>query len=411
MTKTPSPWLTIIGISNEATPVLNQNAQAALKTAKHLLGSKRQLALIPTNLTPNAKREEWQSPMGPHIEELKTKRPTSTVIIATGDPMCWGIGEKFSADLKEGEIHLIPAPSIVTLVANKMLWPTPEIKSLSLCSQPLASLASLLAPNQKLCLLSASNQDPQKIAALLQKNGYGPSEISILQNLGSKNEARYDTTANDLAAFTEHNTIAKLNCLAIKLKPQTKRPPLTIGPGLPDETFIHDGQLTKQHIRALTLMALRPAPNELLWDIGAGNGSISIEWLRAAHGTNAIAIEQNSARLANIKTNAENLGVPHLEIVEGTAPNCLDNLPAPDAIFIGGGITTKGLLPKTFAALKPTGRLVANTVTLEGEAILIAAQKTHGGILTRLSIEHATEIGSFKGWQPTRPIIQWVYQK
>ena len=411
MTKTNQPWLTIIGISNEASPQLNQEAQTHLQAAKHLLGSKRQLTLIPTSLTPNATREEWPTPLAPRIAELKEKRPKGTVIIATGDPMCWGIGEKFSTDLTAEEMHIIPAPSIVTLVANKMHWPTAEIKSLSLCSQPLASLTYYLAANQKLCVLSATNQDPQKVAALLQQNGYGPSKISILQNIGNKNEKRHDTTASELAAFNDQDTIAKLNCLAINLKPELNGPVLTPGPGLPDEAFTHDGQLTKQHIRALTLMALQPQPNELLWDIGAGNGSISIEWLRSAKGTKAIAIEQQTHRLKNIKTNAEKLGVPHLESVEGTAPKCLDNLPAPDAIFIGGGITNQDLLPTVIEALKPTGRLVANTVTLEGEAILIAAQKTHGGTLTRLAIDHTTAIGTFQGWQPTRPIIQWVYDK
>ena len=421
MTAPSKPWLTIIGISNEDPPPLNSQAQSALKSAHLLIGSKRQLALIPLNLSPKALREQWPSPLAPRIEELKQQKPKGTVIIATGDPLCWGIGETFTggshvSDAANNDITLIPAPSIISLVANQMHWPVTEIESLSLCSQPLACLSQMLTPHKKICVLSATNKDPQKVAEHLQSKGYGPSKISILQDLGTAKETRIDTTAHDLAERKERSqenpdTISNLNCLAIQLLAAPTIPPLTTNPGLRDDAFTHDGQLTKQHIRALTLMALRPTAHELLWDIGAGNGSISIEWARHHPSTKAIAIEPNQKRAANIKTNAEALGVPDLTIIEKTAPDCLNELKAPDAIFIGGGITYPGLLDTAIERLKPNGRLVANTVTLEGETTLINAQQQHSGTLTRFTIEQTTKLGKFRGWQAERPIVQWVYQK
>ncbi len=426
MSKPISPsqnWLTIIGIGQEGYDLLNHNAKTALKTAKLILGSKRQLSLIPKDKTKAAKRELWPSPMQPRLERLKKQRPKNTVIIATGDPLCWGIGEHFSNTLDAHEMHIIPAPSIITLIAAKMHWPSATTQSLSLCSQPIEAIARYLEPGKNLILLSATSEHPNKIANFLKTHAYGPSKLTILENLGDQNESITKTTAKALTS--KPRKFAALNSLAIGLEKEPTSTTLTHNPGLPDEAFEHDGQLTKQHMRAITLAHLRPSTGELLWDIGTGNGSIAIEWLRSTPNTNAIAFEKNNKRAQTCKHNADNLGVPHLQIIKGEAPAsfqtkqlkqvAIEQPTNPDAIFIGGGITVPTLLDKALKALKPGGRLVANTVSIEGEAILIKAYQTHGGALSRHSHQQADPIGNhasnFHGWRPQMAIIQWVYHK
>jgi len=426
---TPSSqnWLTIIGIGQDGYAPLNQEAKTALKSAQLILGSKRQLGLIPTEQTKSAKREAWPSPMLPRLESLKKQRPNKTVIIATGDPMCWGIGEHFSNTRKTNQMRIIPAPSIITLICAKMHWPSAVTQSLSLCSQPLEAMARYLESGKNLILLSATSDHPNKVANLLKTHGYGPSKLTILENIGAKNETITQTSINDLN--DKPRKFAALNSLALSLEKEPQTPRLTSNPGLPDQAFEHDGQLTKQLIRAITLAHLRPCSGELLWDIGCGNGSIAIEWLRAASNTNAIGFEKNNKRAKTCKHNADHLGVPHLQIIKGEAPTCfqtkklkqteIETANNPNAIFIGGGITTPNLLDKALKALKPGGRLVANTVTIEGEAVLIKAYQTHGGALARHSHQQADPIGNqdgnlrlnFHGWRPQMPIVQWVYHK
>ncbi len=402
-----TPWLTIIGISPTGYAGLSPQAQALIKSARFIIASKRQLDLVPETAT-TATREQWPSPMLPRMESLKSEKPDNTVILATGDPYCWGIAEYFANHLPASQMQTIPAPSIVSLICAKMSWPSATTQSLSLCSQPIESLARLLEPGKNIITLSATGEHPSQIAKLLNDHGYESSTITVLENLGTEQETITQTTPKKLLAA---KPVSPLNSLAIALTkhPTTQR--LTTSPGLPDTAFEHDGQLTKQNIRAITLAHLRPSYGERLWDIGCGNGSISIEWLRAAQNTHAIGIEQNQERAARAKMNAENLGVPHLDLIEGKAPECLEGLKNPDAIFIGGGISTPNLLETALQALSSNGRLVANTVTLEGQARLLQAHQSHGGSLTRLSIEQADPVGTFHGWRPQMPITQWVYQK
>lgn len=403
-----SPWLTIIGIGEQGYQDLPTKAKIVLKSAKLLLASERQLALIPNDATPEAKREHWPSPMQPRLDSLKQQHPKSTVIIATGDPLCWGIAEHFSNHLSVEQLEIIPAPSIITLVAAKMHWPSAAIDSLSLCSQPIEVMARLLEPGKKLIILSASKSHPAEIASQLIEHGYSPSKVTILENLASTQESITHTTAKDLTNQTNFNA---LTSLAITLIVEDGLTRLTTAPGLPNDAFDHDGQMTKQNIRAITLAHLRPSTGEILWDIGCGNGSISIEWLRAAKNTKAIGIEKNQTRIDRAKLNAIKLGVPELEIMKGTAPTVLSELPQPDAIFIGGGITAPKLLETALTALKPGGRLVANTVTIEGESQLLTAHHTNGGMLSRIALQQASPVGRFSGWRPAMPITQWVYNK
>lgn len=404
-----TPWLTLIGITPEGQAALGPSALKALSESRHLYGSARQLALIEEGATPKASRHPWPSPMMPTVHKLCEEKPTQTVMLASGDPLCWGIGQHLANALSMNELKIIPATPVTSLISAALGWPSAEVKSLSLCSQPLAALAAHLTPGARLILLPATPADISEIGHYLAAKGYGQSPVTILENLGSDAARIRQATAAELSAMAD---CAPLTSLALTLKHDGQSPRLTSLPGLPDEAFEHDGQMTRATMRAVTLAALRPGEGEHLWDIGAGSGSISIEWLRAANRTTATAIEQNSERAARALRNAETLGVrQRFELIEGTAPDALTGLAPPDAIFIGGGITAPGLLETALTALKPAGRLVANSVTIEGEALLISAYKTHGGRLQRIAMEEADPVGRFHGWRPKMPISQWIYHK
>jgi precorrin-6Y C5,15-methyltransferase (decarboxylating) len=148
-------------------------------------------------------------------------------------------------------------------------------------------------------------------------------------------------------------------------------------------------------------------PGQLLWDVGAASGSIGIEWLRAEPSARAIAIEARADRAEQAIANALRLGVPELDVRGGHAPEALDGLPRPDAVFVGGGVTTPGLVDACWGALRSGGRIVANAVTLEGEQALTAARAAHGGELARIEIAHAEPLGAFTGWRAQMPVVQW----
>ncbi|GJM03443.1 MAG: precorrin-6Y C5,15-methyltransferase (decarboxylating) [Rhodomicrobium sp.] len=401
-------WLTVIGIGLEGAEALGPRAKSALQSAKRLYAGDRQLNLIPEAMTPAAKRCPWPSPMMPAVAELLNEKPDHTVILASGDPLCWGIGQHLVSELQKEELLILPAPSIITLVSAVMGWPTAEVKSLSLCSQPLHSMARHLAPGAQLILLPSNRADINEVGSYLTNKGYGASSVTLIENLGSESETHTELKATELTALEK---AAALTSLAITLKQDATALRLTSQPGLPDEAFEHDGQMTRQNMRAIVMAHLRPGPSEILWDIGAGSGSISIEWCRAAETARAIAVEQNTTRSARIQRNANILGVTNLEICEGSAPDILKNLETPDAIFIGGGVTAPSLLTIALEKLNPGGRLVANSVTIEGEALLISAYCQNGGSLTRFSQESASPVGRFNGWRPKMPITQWVFHK
>lgn len=410
---TKTKWLTIIGCGTEGYEPLTTHAKAAIVNARHLFGSTRQLDLIPEDKSPNAKREIWPTPMMPKIDSLANEKPENTVIIASGDPHCWGISEHFSKRLNSDEFESLPSLSILSRVANIMNWPVATTASLSLCSQPFESLSRYLLPNSNLILLSTGKDTPEKVSQFLKDKGFGKSKITVLENLGSPSEVIKSTTAENITSIAPFNA---LNSLAVTFIADENSTALSCHPGLPDESFDHDGQMTKQNMRAITLAHLRPMPGELLWDIGSGSGSIGIEWLRAGsllNGTpcKAIGFEKNQTRLERAKQNAIDLGVPELELVLGKAEETIQAAPNPDAIFIGGGITTQGLLENALNALKPGGRLVANTVTIEGAAKLIEFYKEKGGNLSQIAISNADPVGHFHGMRPQMTITQWVYKK
>ena len=302
---------------------------------------------------------------------------------------------------------IIPAPSTFSLACAKLGWSLTAVETLSLCGRSPDFLSAILAPNSQLLILSAGADTPQVVADLLTQRGYGDSQITVLEHLGGARER----VISGIARSWSKSDVADLNVIAIECRIDPTTTPLNRLPGLPDSAYHHDGQLTKREVRAMTLAALAPMPGELLWDVGAGCGSIGIEWLRSHPRCRAIAIEQHSHRLQFIADNMAALGTPHLQLIQGKAPTALAKLPTPDAIFIGGGVTAPDLLATCWTALRPGGRLVANAVTVESELQLLQWQQQVGGELTRIAIQRTQNIGGFLGWKPLIPVTQLVVLK
>jgi precorrin-6Y C5,15-methyltransferase (decarboxylating) len=321
--------------------------------------------------------------------------------------MCYGVGVTLMRRIPIEEITIIPQPSAFSLAGSRLGWSLTEIELLSLCGRDPALLNGFLYPHARLLILSADKQTPVTVAAILIAKGYSQSEIIVLEHLGGAKER----IVRGVAATWHENNLADLNTIAVNCIADSNTLPLSRLPGLPDNVYHHDGQLTKQEIRAMTIAALAPLPGQLLWDVGAGCGSIGIEWLRSNQRCRAIAIERNSNRLQYIADNASSLGVPYLKIISGEAPHILKDLPQPDAIFIGGGLTTPNLLETCWSALAVRGRLVANAVTIGSERRLLLWQQELGGELTRIAISRAEPIGKFLGWKAISPVTQWVVFK
>jgi len=304
---------------------------------------------------------------------------------------------------------IVPAPSAFSLACARLGWSLTDVVTLSLCGRDPALLNAVLYPGARLLVLSADRFTPATVAELLSQNGFGNSQITVLERMGGI----YERITAGVASGWTATDLADLNTIAITCIPSSTPSlhPCTRSPGLPDTAYQHDGQLTKREIRAVTLTALAPLPGQLLWDVGAGCGSIGIEWMRSDLRCRAIAIEQHPTRLQYIADNAAALGTPYLKIVAGVAPDALEGLPNPDAIFIGGGLTTPDLLETCWQALRLGGRLVANAVTVESEQMLFQWQRELGGELTRMAIGRAEPVGKFLGWKAMAPVTQWTVVK
>ncbi len=396
-----APWLTLVGIGEDGLAGLGETAREAVLTAPTLFGGARHLALIPP--VEGQARHAWPSPFAAALEQLMARRGSPVCVLASGDPLWHGVGSSLAARLERQELRILPAPSSFSLAAARLGWALQDTTCLALHHQPVAVLRRYLAPGVRLLALARDGETPAHAAALLTAAGYGQSLVTVLAYLGGAREAVH----THQAAAWPPEACAKLSVIAIECIAAPTAPRYSRYAGLPDTAFCHDGQLTKQDVRAATLARLAPQPGERLWDIGAGCGSIGIEWLRAHPRCEAIAIEQHASRRVLIDTNRHNLGVPSLQIVAGVAPAALAELPAPDAIFIGGGLTASNLLTICWPALRAGGRLVANAVTLQGECLLFQWQQQYGGELTRLAVSHAASLGQFDGWQASRPVTLW----
>ncbi|WP_223594007.1 precorrin-6y C5,15-methyltransferase (decarboxylating) subunit CbiE [Pseudomonas sp. A-R-19] len=391
-----TPWLTVVGIGEDGFKGLGKNARHALLNASRIIGGQRQLDLLPACI--RGERQLWPSPFT--LEAILTRRGDPVCVLASGDPMFFGVGASLARQLPAAEMLTLPAPSSCSLAAARMGWPLQDVVTLSVVARPVAALNAHLSSGVRLLVLSNDGRSPAAIAALLRERGFGPSRLTVLEHLGGEAERRVDGMASgwDDALIADLNLIA-IECIA---EPNTLR--LSRLAGLPDSAFQHDGQLTKRDVRAITLARLAPVPGELLWDVGAGSGSIGIEWMRAHPSCRALAIEADAGRQALIEHNRDALGVPGLQLVRGSAPQALAGLERPDAIFIGGGVTREGVLDTCWAELKPGGRLIANAVTLQSEMTLMTWREQHGGELTRIHIAQAQPLGDFDTWRQALPI-------
>jgi precorrin-6Y C5,15-methyltransferase (decarboxylating) len=377
--------------------------RALIEAADTVLGSERLVA----DLADSANARTWSPPLETMLAEVESLRGTPTVILATGDPNWFGIGVTLAHRLEQEEFALHPAPSAFQLAAARLHWPLQNVAAISLHGRPVAALHPHLLPGNRILALTGGSESAREAARLMVGRGYGPSPITVLESLGSSGERLLRTTASALC----DQTVGEFHTLAIDCLPEAGAAMLPCVPGLPDTAFVHDGQLTKRDVRATTLAKLAPAPGALLWDVGAGCGSIGVEWMRAARDARAIAFERDATRCAMIGTNAIALGVPGLAVVRGEAPSVLDTRPTPDAIFLGGDVSDEALFRACWQALRPGGRLVANAVTLDGEVALIALRARLGGELTRIGIEVLETIGEHHGFAPRRTVTQWSMRK
>lgn len=392
------PWLHIIGIGEEGVEGLLPATRAVLNAAEVIIGGDRHHQLAPDF---TGKRIAWPSPFDALITTLQEHRGRRVVVLATGDPLWFSVGARIGRSIAPAEITYHPQLSAFQLAAARMGWSMADVEQLTVHGRPVETMIAFIQPDQKLLILTTGAETPGQIAAVLAARGFGASKITVLANMGGDKEARFEgvagTWAEDVPPF---NTMA-VECIAA---PDAALLPRV--PGLSDDLFQSDGTMTKREIRAATLAKLMPMRGALLWDVGAGSGSVGIEWMRAARYARAIGIEPRADRRAMAGANALALGTPRLEIIEGRAPEAFADLPAPDAIFIGGGMDST-VFEAAFAALKPLGRLVANAVTLESEAQLIALHKAHGGDLAKISVMRAEPVGRLTGWRPSMPVTQW----
>jgi precorrin-6B C5,15-methyltransferase / cobalt-precorrin-6B C5,C15-methyltransferase len=400
LTTAQGKWLSVIGIGESGLSELSLLARGFVDRASLIVGGKRHLAMLESQQPSMV----WASSIEDSIESILKYRGTPVCILASGDPLCYGIGVTLLRYISIAEMTIIPAPSTFSLACARLGWSLMEVETLSLCGRSPDFLSAILAPSSKLLILSAGANTPQIVADLLTQRGYGDSQMTVLEHLGGTRESKISGIARSWA----ETHVAALNMIAVECEIDSTTIPLSRIPGLPDSAYHHDGQLTKREVRAITLAALAPMPGELLWDVGAGCGSIGIEWLRSHPRCQAIAIEQHADRLQFIADNMVALGTPQLQLVQGKAPTALQDLPTPDAIFIGGGVTAPELLATCWTALRSGGRLVANAVTVESELQLLQWHQQVGGELTRIAIQRTQAIGGFLGWKPLIPVTQLV---
>ena len=391
-------WLTVIGIGEDGLDGLSRAARTLVEQAEVLVGGERHLALVPRGRAP---RIAWRQPLAESLPEIAAQEGRRVVVLASGDPLWYGVGTLLLRRFGREAMLVLPAPSAFSLAAARMGWPLAECTPLTLHGRPLARLALFLQPGARLLILSEDGTTPATAAAFLSARGWGESVLTVLEHMGGPRERRIQ----GLAATWSAARVANLNTLAVDCIAGPEARIHSRLAGLPDDAYRHDGQITKRVVRAATLAALMPLTGETLWDVGAGSGSIAIEWLRGGGGR-AVAIERNPARLALIAENAALLGVPELEIVAGEAPAALAELPAPDAVFLGGGTGTPGLFEQAWSRLRLGGRLVANAVTLAGEARIAAWHAAHGGRLTRIAVSEAEPLGGGHAWRPLMPVTQ-----
>ncbi len=391
--------VTVVGIGADGWDGLSPTARRAIGQADVLRGSTRQLELVPDDVV--AERVAWPSPMGPALARLPEAHPgRRIVVLASGDPMLSGVGTSLVRLHGPGAVHVVPHPSSVSLACARLGWAVEETVVVSVVGRAPELVVPHLTPGRRLLVLGSDGGTPAEVAALCARLGYGASRITALAQLGGPAEH----VRAGAAAEWSHGVVDALVVTAVEAVADAGTVSWPTVPGLPDDAFEDDGQLTKREVRAVTVAFLAPMPGQLLWDVGAGAGSIGIEWMRTHPSCRAVAVEAHPERAGRIARNATRLGVPGLRVVEGRAPEALAGLPGPDAVFLGGGATTPSLLETCWAALPAGGRLVVNAVTVESEAVLAGWFARVGGELVRIGVQRAQPVGSYTGWKPAMPV-------
>jgi precorrin-6Y C5,15-methyltransferase (decarboxylating) len=405
MTGARHRWLAIVGIGEDGLDGLSPAARALVSQAVLVVGGARHLALAAAAV--HGEALAWPSPLADAIPAILARRDQPVCVLASGDPFFYGIGNTLMRLVEPEELLCLPAPSAFSLAAARLGWPLQDCSMVSLHGRSFERIVPHLQPCARIIALSWDGTTPQRLARELVDRGLGASRLVVLEAMGGPAERITDATAQ---TFDAHD-IAALNTVAIEVLAGRDARILPLAAGLPDALFETDGQITKREIRAVTLSALAPRRGELLWDIGAGSGSVGIEWMLHHPMNRTIAIEPRSDRAARVARNAMALGVPDLDVVCGEAPAALAGLAMPDAVFVGGGATDAGVLDTAWAALRPGGRFVANAVTLETQAVLLDRFARHGGEMVTIAVSRADKIGPMHGWRAAMPLTQWSVTK
>jgi precorrin-6B C5,15-methyltransferase / cobalt-precorrin-6B C5,C15-methyltransferase len=398
-------WLSIVGIGEDGIEGLTSTARGLISGAEIVFGGRRQLTLAAPLIRGAAR--PWPSPFDGAADDVLTHRGRQICVLASGDPFHYGVGATLARKIAPREMLVVPAPSAFSLAAARLGWSLPETVLLSVHGRALDLVRPHLQSGARILALTSDADGPPALAGLLTQSGFGAARLTVLEALGGPRERIRDSTA----ATCDFANVDALNIVAIEVEAAPNARVIARAAGLADDLFEHDGQITKREVRAVTLSSLAPRRGELLLDIGAGSGSVAIEWMLIDPAMRGVAIEKDADRAARIRRNAAAFGVPGLEIVEGSAPAALSGLPQPDAIFIGGGAGDPGAIDAAARALRAGGRLVVNAVTLETEALLLARHAALGGELIRIGISRAAPVGGKTGWRAAMPVTQWLWTK
>lgn len=398
-------WLSIVGIGEDGLAGIGAAARQAIGEAEFVFGGARHLELARPAIKGEAR--VWPSPFDAAMLDVIALRGRNVCILASGDPFWHGAGVTIARHISSVEYTAFPASSSFSLAAARLGWALQDVETVSLHGRAVERLRPLLHDLARIIALTSDGDGPAEIAGILTRAGFGTSRLRVLEAIGGAAEKVSTMVASEIG----DRVFGPLNAVAIEIVAGEVSRPIAFGGGLPDDLFEHDGQITKSDVRAMTLAALQPCRGQLLWDIGAGSGSVAISWLLCHPSMRAIAIEGRTDRADRIRRNAKNLGTPDLTVIEGEAPAALDGLPVPDAVFVGGGGSEPGVMDAAIAALKPGGRLIANAVTLEMEAFLLGLHARQGGELVQIALARAEPIGSMMGWRPAMPVTRWTWVK
>ena len=405
-TSNDQPWLHVIGVGESGLKCLDSEALKVLENAEIIIGGKRHHKLTKSF---QAKRIQWPSPFATMVGKLGEFRPKMVAILVTGDPLWYSAGALLAKEWPREEIRFYPQLSAFQLACARMSWSIPDVDKLTVHGRPVEQIIPWFSPYNKLVALTADAHSPGKIANLLVAKGYGLSKMTVLGEMGGPNETRILGQANEWQVTEQNYSIPQFHTLCIECIPTGKKAILPSPPGLPDNAFVSDGNFTKKEVRSLTVSSLNPGKNKILWDLGCGSGSIGIEWLQLSFNGQAFGVEKNQLRCEMAQNNALNLGTPRFSLICGLSLDIIAKLPDPDAVFIGGGLGQE-LVDQVLYRLKPYGLIVANTVTLESEAVLVELQKKYGGELTKIAISRSKTIGNLTTWDQLLPVTQWRLQ-